>query len=268
MKISLNIVNHQTLGFLFIGLFLFGATAMIADAQRDPFAKPVVAAPRPKRVVSTGGSGGSSAPKEKVKPLAPGVVAAPPIQQRIDSYRVVRQRCAELGIACPKPTSVLTLDEMQVTGVFRTPRGYAAMVEAKPIKLSYTIYPGEKFYDGQLVAIEETKLVFRRVTRMSDGKELVGVDSKILRQASINDLAVTREETPAANPTAVATAPANAGGISAEAVPINENKTAAVEPEAEVEPAAAKPAPKAKVNPRANKSKTNPNKGKPVRVEL
>ena len=62
----------------------------------------------------------------------------------------------------PKVTSVLTLDEMSVTGIFRTPRGFAAMVEAKPIKLSYTIYPGEKFFDGQLVAIEENRLVFRK----------------------------------------------------------------------------------------------------------
>jgi hypothetical protein len=50
---------------------------------------------------------------------------------------------------------------MSVTGIFKTPRGYAAMVEAAPIKLSYTIYPGEKFFDGQLVAVEENRLVFR-----------------------------------------------------------------------------------------------------------
>ena len=70
----------------------------------------------------------------------------------------------------PKVTSVLTLNEMSVTGIFRTPRGYAAMVEATPIKLSYTIYPGEKFFDGQLVAVEENRLVFRKVTKMGNGK--------------------------------------------------------------------------------------------------
>ena len=62
-------------------------------------------------------------------------------------------------------TSVLTLNEMAVTGIFRTPRGYAAIVEATPLRLSYTIYPGEKFFDGQLVAVEENRLVFRRVVR-------------------------------------------------------------------------------------------------------
>ena len=71
---------------------------------------------------------------------------------------------------------------MTVTGIFRTPRGFAAMVEAKPIKLSYTIYPGEKFFDGQLVAIEENRLVFRKITKMSNNKFVTSVENKTLRQ--------------------------------------------------------------------------------------
>ena len=77
---------------------------------------------------------------------------------------------------------MLTLGEMSVTGIFRTPRGYAAMVEAVPLKLSYTIYPGEKFFDGQLVAVEENRLVFRKVTKMSDGKFVSSVENKPLKQ--------------------------------------------------------------------------------------
>jgi len=55
----------------------------------------------------------------------------------------------------PKPTTALLLSEIQVVGITRTPRGYAAIVEATPIKLSYVVYPGERFFDGQLVAIED-----------------------------------------------------------------------------------------------------------------
>ena len=93
-----------------------------------------------------------------------------------------KRRQAEM---IPKVTSVLTLDEMSVTGIFRTPRGYAAMVEAKPIKLSYTIYPGEKFFDGQLVAIEENKLVFRKVTKWTNGKFVASEENKSLRQYTV-----------------------------------------------------------------------------------
>ena len=56
------------------------------------------------------------------------------------------------------------------------------MVEAMPIKLSYTIYPGEKFFDGQLVAVEENRLVFR--TRDQDGNDkfVSSVENKPLRK--------------------------------------------------------------------------------------
>ena len=91
------------------------------------------------------------------------------------------------GEEIPKVTSVLTLSEMSVIGIFKTPRGYAAMVEATPIKLSYTIYPGEKFFDGQLVAIEENRLVFRKVVKMTDGKFIATVENKPLRQYSLQE---------------------------------------------------------------------------------
>ena len=96
----------------------------------------------------------------------------------------MREQAAVNGAPLPKVTSVLTLNEMSVTGIFRTPRGYAAMVEATPIKLSYTIYPGEKFFDGQLVAVEENRLVFRSVTKTGNGKYVSSVENKPLRQYS------------------------------------------------------------------------------------
>jgi hypothetical protein len=71
---------------------------------------------------------------------------------------------------------------MDVTGIFRTPRGYAAMVEAVPLKLSYTIYPGDKFFDGQLVAVEENRLVFRKVTKLSNSKFTTSVEHLALRK--------------------------------------------------------------------------------------
>jgi hypothetical protein len=114
------------------------------------------------------------------KVLAP--VPVPPIQARIDGYKAQKQAAMNLQQPAPKPTTALTLSEVQVIGIFRTPRGYAAMVEATPINLSYVVYPGERFYDGMLVAIEETRLVFRRQTRWTDGHTEVAVETKPLRQ--------------------------------------------------------------------------------------
>jgi hypothetical protein len=142
---------------------------------QDPFRKPGYAVPRK---VAAGG------PVKPVKVGPPPVqpMGAPPIEQRIEYYKRLREEAVANDTPVPKVTSVLTLDEMAVTGIFRTPRGYAAMVEATPIKLSYAIYPGEKFFDGQLVAIEDNRLIFRKVLKMSNGKFVASVENKPLRQ--------------------------------------------------------------------------------------
>ena len=117
-------------------------------------------------------------------------LAAPTIQARIERYRAQKAAAAAAHVPPPKPTTALLLNEMQVTGIFRTPRGWAAMVEATPIKLSYVIYPGEMFFDGQLVAIEENRLVFRRDMVMTDGRRDKTVEIKPLRKPSpVEDMA-------------------------------------------------------------------------------
>ncbi|HEY5074009.1 MAG TPA: hypothetical protein VII34_04880 [Pyrinomonadaceae bacterium] len=154
--------------------------AIEKSSGRDPFKKYVAPAPKPGKAL-------------------PSKLEAPPIQVRIDRYRAQKLAAASAHVAPPKPTSVLLLNEMQVIGIFRTPRGFAAMIEATPIKLSYVIYPGESFFDGQLVAIEESRLVFRRDIVWTDGRHDKTVETKPLRQAS-----------PVEAMTAAKTAPANA----------------------------------------------------------
>ncbi|MGA9997568.1 MAG: hypothetical protein WBP93_19285, partial [Pyrinomonadaceae bacterium] len=129
------------------------------DEKRDPFAKgrdPFVKY-RPPVV--------RRAVKKVPEPVAP-----PSIQDRIDRYKAQKLAAMTAHLPAPKPTTALLLSELSVTGIFRTPRGYAAMVEASPIKLSYVVYPGETFFDGQLVAIEENRLVFRHESRWTDGR--------------------------------------------------------------------------------------------------
>jgi hypothetical protein len=111
-------------------------------------------------------------------------LGAPTIEVRIERYRAQKAAAAAAHVPPPKPTTALLLNEMQVTGIFRTPRGWAAMVEATPIKLSYVVYPGETFFDGQLVAIEENRLVFRRDIVWADGRREKTVEIKPLRKPS------------------------------------------------------------------------------------
>jgi hypothetical protein len=156
------------------------ASSTYHASQRDPFSK---YKPPVKR-------------KVEKKVVAP--VAVPPIQARIDNYKAQKLAAMNLQQAAPKPTTALTLAEVQVKGIFRTPRGYAAMVEATPIKLSYVVYPGEQFYDGMLVAIEESRLVFRKQTKWTDGRTVVAVETKPLVQPSVADQLTAQRETQAA----------------------------------------------------------------------
>src|SRR6267154_1572550 len=157
-----------------------GLTAMTTMAQEAAQAK--------KPVVTDKRSGRD--PFQKYVPVVkpaksgPSKLEAPSIQVRIERYRAQKLAAAGAHVSPPKPTSVLLLNEMQVIGIFRTPRGFAAMIEATPIKLSYVIYPGESFFDGQLVAIEETRLVFRHDVVWSDGHREKAVEIKPLRTPS------------------------------------------------------------------------------------
>ena len=172
--------------------FVLGVVAQEAQPEK----------PATKRVVSSGRD-----PFRKYEPPAPamkkvaGTAAVPTIQERITQYKAQKAAAMNARMAAPKPTTALLLSEIQVIGISRSPRGYAAIVEATPIKLTYVIYPGEPFFDGQLVAIEDNRLVFRRETVFTDGRRERSVEYKPLRQATpVNSL------TAPANNQSVATA--------------------------------------------------------------
>jgi hypothetical protein len=183
MKDYTNIIRTAMTGLALCGaLVIAGSSMSVAAQERDPFRKPEP----PKKV--------------KYSKLNPLPITPPSIQERVDRYKAQKLAAMNAQRQAPKPTTALLLSEMQVTGIFRTPRGYAAMVEATPIKLSYVIYPGELFYDGQLVAIEENRLVFRRETRWSDGRREMAVETKPLRQANavVDSMTAQKAKTKAA----------------------------------------------------------------------
>lgn len=161
-----------------------------SSAGRDPFKKytPVI-----------------KPPKSTTK------LEAPSIQVRIERYRAQKLAAANAHIAAPKPTTALLLSEVQVTGIFRTPRGWSAMVEATPLtpKLSYVVYPGENFFDGQLVAIEENRLVFRRDIIWADGRREKGVEIKPLRTPTPAESMTSAKTSPAEAPAPETAKPGN-----------------------------------------------------------
>lgn len=193
--------QRQIIHFIFIALLISVGTAFAGMAR--------VSAQEPasdSKIVVREKSAGRD-PFKKYEPAVPKIVkssvlAPPSIQERIDRYKAQKIAAMNAQLPAPKPTTALLLGEVQVIGIFRTPRGYAAMVEALPIKLSYVIYPGERFFDGQLVAIEENRLVFRRETVWANGKRDYVVEIKPLRQASPVDAMTAAKAAPANAPVA------------------------------------------------------------------
>lgn len=167
-------------------------TVFTAHAQQNDETQPAAN----KRVLSSGRDPFRKyePPRVVAKKMA-GQVSAPSIQERIAQYRAQKLAAMNARMPAPKPTTALLLSEMQIVGISRSPRGYAAIVEATPIKLSYVVYPGERFYDGQLVAIEDSRLVFRRETVFADGRRERSVEIKSLRQPGAKDAMVTATAT-------------------------------------------------------------------------
>ncbi len=173
--------------------FTLGSVGLTASAQDKTDAKPA-----PARSTSGGRDPFKRyEPPRAAAPKKSTLVVPPSVQQRIEEYKAQKQNAMRTRTAAPKPTTAFLLSEMQVVGISRSPRGYAAIVEASPIKLAYVIYPGERFYDGQLVAIEDNRLVFRRETVFTNGKRERSVEMKPLRQASVVDAMAAAKVAPA-----------------------------------------------------------------------
>ncbi|HVS20396.1 MAG TPA: hypothetical protein VHD88_01040 [Pyrinomonadaceae bacterium] len=167
---------------LVFAICVAGLTATASAQDKPAVEKPVAEKPATVEKGSARDPFKKYAVERKVTKATASKLEPPSIEVRIERYRAQKLAAAAAHVAPPKPTTALLLNEMQVVGIFRTPRGWAAMVEATPIKLSYVIYPGETFFDGQLVAIEESRLVFRRDTIWNDGRHEKSAEIKPLRQ--------------------------------------------------------------------------------------
>jgi hypothetical protein len=200
-------MNNNTKRFGLAGAMLTGAVMIVASVSpaMAQESKTKESTTNQARSVGTGRDPFRKyePPKVVVKRLS-GQASIPSIQERINLYKAQKQAAMSARMPAPKPTTALLLSEIQVVGISRTPRGYAAIVEATPIKLSYVVYPGEPFYDGQLVAIEDTKLVFRHETVFTDGRREKNVELKSLRQPSaVGALAAAPTTAPEASVAAV-----------------------------------------------------------------
>jgi Tfp pilus assembly protein PilP len=67
----------------------------------------------------------------------------------------------------PRPEGIpgLLIDEIDLKGIFRTGRGYAAQVKAANQAKSYLIKEGDHLYDGDVVSIGKNEVVFKQTVQ-------------------------------------------------------------------------------------------------------
>jgi len=62
----------------------------------------------------------------------------------------------------PRPEGIpgLLIDEIQLLGIWRTPRGYVAQIRAS--NKSYLLREGDQLFDGDVVTIQKNEIVFKQ----------------------------------------------------------------------------------------------------------
>lgn len=65
----------------------------------------------------------------------------------------------------PLPEGIpgLLIEELDLTGIYRTSRGFVAQVLASNKEKSYLIREGDELYDGDVVSITQNEVVFKQI---------------------------------------------------------------------------------------------------------
>lgn len=59
----------------------------------------------------------------------------------------------------------LLIDETDLTGIFRTSKGYVAQVKPRNQSKSYLLKEGDQLYDGDVVSISRNEVVFKQIVQ-------------------------------------------------------------------------------------------------------
>lgn len=101
---------------------------------------------------------------EEETALAGGAATYDPGNRR-DPFKslIAGQKRPETRGPAPEGIPGLLIDEISLTGVFKTPRGFVAQVVASNRGKSFLLREGDQLYDGDVVSITLNEVVFKQI---------------------------------------------------------------------------------------------------------
>ncbi len=86
---------------------------------------------------------------------------------RRDPFKSLLTKPDRLELRGPRPEGIpgLLIDEVDLTGIFKTNRGYVAQVKAANQNKSYLLREGDQLYDGDVVSIRRSEVVFKQIVQ-------------------------------------------------------------------------------------------------------
>ena len=86
---------------------------------------------------------------------------------RRDPFKSLLTKPDRLELRGPRPEGIpgLLIDEVDLTGIFKTKKGYVAQVKAANQNKSYLLREGDQLYDGDVVSIRRSEVVFKQIVQ-------------------------------------------------------------------------------------------------------
>lgn len=86
---------------------------------------------------------------------------------RRDPFKSLLTKPDRLELRGPRPEGIpgLLIDEVDLTGIFKTKKGYVAQVKAANQNKSYLLREGDQLYDGDVVTIRRSEVVFKQIVQ-------------------------------------------------------------------------------------------------------
>lgn len=84
---------------------------------------------------------------------------------RRDPFRSLLQAEERPDLRGPRPEGIagLLIDEISLTGIFQTPRGWVAQVVSSDQKKSYLLREGDQLFDGDVRRVTRAEVVFQQI---------------------------------------------------------------------------------------------------------